>query len=257
MENIDIVNSGLPKNSSLKPFNPPTSRINVSNAERWVSIAGGVLLTYAGVKDKDPKFFSLLGPATYLFFRGVTGFCPLKNLLKKNSVNQDKDISVSIFQKVTINKPVEEVYEFWKNFENLPTVMEHVFEIKQVEGRTSRWKVKIPMMNMEFSWDAVMVEDIKKEKITWRSLEGSEIMNAGEVRFRMVNSTRTEVQVSFNYAPPMGYTGKVLAGLVSPWFSKMIRADIKRVKSYLETGTTDQRKSERKHKKRTKDTQSI
>jgi uncharacterized membrane protein len=237
MKNMEEVISRLPGTPSLKPFLPPTSKVNVGNAERLLSLIAAGTLVFITVKENKPLFLSLLMPTAYLLFRGITGYDPINAKLKRNTVKNEKDLSLTITQKETINKPVEEVYEFWKNFENLPKVMEHISEVIPVEGRTSRWSMKIPVTHIHLSWDAVMIEDVKNERITWRSVEGSEIMNSGEVRFRVINSERTEIQVILSYAPPMGYAGKAFAGLFNSWFSRMIRADIKRVKSFLETGT--------------------
>ncbi|HEV2845586.1 MAG TPA: SRPBCC family protein, partial [Thermoanaerobaculia bacterium] len=83
---------------------------------------------------------------------------------------------------VTINKPKAELYAFWRRFENLPQFMRHVEEVvDQGDGR-SHWVGKSPL-GFKVEWDAEILEEREGEHISWSSLPGSQIHNAGTVRF--------------------------------------------------------------------------
>jgi uncharacterized membrane protein len=45
---------------------------------------------------------------------------------------------------VTINKPVDELYRFWRHFENLPRFMRHLESVIALNNTRSHWVAKIP-----------------------------------------------------------------------------------------------------------------
>ena len=81
-----------------------------------------------------------------------------------------------------VNATPEEVYQFWRNFENLPRFMRHVNSVTELGDGRSHWKVKGPA-GMEVEWDATIVGDVPNEMITWRTLENADVDHAGAVRF--------------------------------------------------------------------------
>src|SRR5581483_11310053 len=89
---------------------------------------------------------------------------------------------VRVEEVVTINRPIEQVYEFWRNFENLPRFMRHLEEVTVLGNRRSRWRAKAPA-GMTVEWEAELVQEKEHDWIAWRSLPGSQIDNSGSVRF--------------------------------------------------------------------------
>ena len=83
---------------------------------------------------------------------------------------------------ITVRRPVEEVYEFWRNFENLPRFMRHLESVTVTGERRSHWVAKAPAGNT-VEWDAEMTEDRPNELIAWRSLENADVYNEGTVQF--------------------------------------------------------------------------
>ena len=83
---------------------------------------------------------------------------------------------------ITVNRPAGEVYRFWHDFRNLPRFMHHLESVQVTGDRRSHWKTKAPA-GMPVEWDAEIVEDRPNERIAWRSVEGSQVDNAGSVRF--------------------------------------------------------------------------
>jgi uncharacterized membrane protein len=144
--------------------------------------------------------------------------------------------AVRVEQVTTISRPVEEVYHFWRAFQNFPRFMRHL-ESVQVDGsRKSHWRAKGPAGVM-VEWDAEMIEDREPEWIAWRSLEGSDIPNSGSVRFRPAPGARgTELRVQMEYSPPAGRLGRGVAWLLGSDPERQIREDLRRCKQLLETG---------------------
>lgn len=137
---------------------------------------------------------------------------------------------------ITINRPVEEVYEFWRNFENLPRFMNHLKSVTITAPGRSHWVAKGPA-GSQVEWDAEIIEEKPNELIAWRSLPGAEVENAGSVRFSRATGNRgTVVRVKLQYHPPGGALGSTVAKLFGEAPEKQIPVDLGRIKQLLETG---------------------
>jgi uncharacterized membrane protein len=137
---------------------------------------------------------------------------------------------------MTIGLPVEEVYGFWRDFENLPRFMAHLESVVVQDDRRSRWTAKGPG-GKTFSWDAEITEDRPNELIAWRSAPGAEVRNTGTVRFLPAPGGRgTEVRVDLTYAPPAGLLGASVAKLFGKEPGEQIEGDLRRFKQVMETG---------------------
>ena len=144
--------------------------------------------------------------------------------------------TVQVERAVTINKPVSEVYRFWRQFENFPRFMRHLERVESIDGRRSRWRAKGPA-GMRVEWEAEILQDREDEWIAWRSIEGSEIENSGSVRFSPAPGARgTEVRVQLQYAPPAGAVGRLIAKLFGEEPEQQIHDDLRRFKQLMETG---------------------
>src|ERR1700712_2819468 len=105
---------------------PDKDPVNLNWPERYTSIIGGVKLGYSGLKNifKSP-FSSILklGAGGYLLNRGITGHCELYAKIGKNS---SQPVNINIKSSFTVDKPRNEVYNFWRKLDNLPLFMTHL-----------------------------------------------------------------------------------------------------------------------------------
>jgi uncharacterized membrane protein len=137
---------------------------------------------------------------------------------------------------ITINKPIDEVYGYWQDFERLPSFMWHLKSVKVSGGGRSHWVANGPA-GTTVEWDAETVEDVPNERISWRSLEGADVANAGTVTFTPAPGNRgTEVRVELSYNPPGGPVGAVVAKLFGEEPEQQLKDDLRRFKQVLETG---------------------
>lgn len=137
---------------------------------------------------------------------------------------------------VTVNRPTEEVYAFWRNFENFPQFMRHLESVSDIGGGRSHWVAKAPA-GKEVQWEAEITEDVPNERIGWRSVEGSEIYNAGTVSFQRAPGDRgTEVRVELEYDPPFGKLGAQVAKLFREEPGQQIFDDLRHFKQVIELG---------------------
>jgi uncharacterized membrane protein len=135
-----------------------------------------------------------------------------------------------------INRPPEELYRYWRNFENLPEIMHHLESVKVKGDGRSHWVAKAPA-GTSVEWDAEVTEDRPNELIAWRSLEGSDVDNSGSVRFEPAPGNRgTIVKVEINYTPPGGALGSLVAKLFGEEPGQQAQESLRTFKQLMETG---------------------
>jgi uncharacterized membrane protein len=151
------------------------------------------------------------------------------------SVAPDEGIRVD--KAVIIEKPVHEVYSFWRNLSNLSRFMRHVESVEVQDDLHSHWAVQT-LAGKVVEWDAEIIEQRENEMISWRSTPGADVDNAGSVWFSSVPGGQgTVVRVEMKYIPPAGNTGGFVAGLFGKDAASEIQEDLSRLKTFLETGT--------------------
>jgi len=136
---------------------------------------------------------------------------------------------------VTINRPRQEIYEFWRDFGNLARFMESVESVHEV-GDISVWTIAAPM-GRSVEVRTRIVQDRPGEEIAWRATDDSQIDTEGKVMFRDAPGDRgTVVEAVVAYRPPMGEMGRIVAKLFQAEPAIQARRDLKRLKMLLETG---------------------
>jgi len=120
---------------------------------------------------------------------------------------------------------VEEVYGYWRNFENLPKFMEHVKDVHRTGSGEElwHWTLKGPL-NTSIEFDAKLTEDQPNKSIGWRSTDGA-MGTSGVVTFTDLRDN-TEVHVVMQwYDMPAGGVGESLSRMLqNP--EKMLEEDV-------------------------------
>jgi uncharacterized membrane protein len=208
---------------SHRPNGPPLTKpangadqVNVGPTERVISLAGGTLLTILGVRR-----FSLVGGIALslaggaLLYRGATGYCPVNETMGRNTARSQPK-GLQLVQSVTINKPRQEVYDFWRQLENLARFMNYQAEVRSIDEKRSHWKANVPGGLGTLEWEAEITRQEPGAWLAWQSLPGAAVNNAGEVRFQDAPGNRgTEVHATISYLPPAGGLGRAAAGLLN------------------------------------------
>jgi uncharacterized membrane protein len=238
----------------------PTTHINVAPTERLVSLVSGGALAVLGLTRRNVPGLAMSAVAGELLYRGITGHCPVYEALGINTaitgwsdmVSVPHGQGMKIKKSATINRSPEELYAFWRNFENLPRFMEHLESVRVLDDKRSHWVAKGPA-GITVEWDAEIINEVPNEVIGWRSLENSQVDNAGSVRFERAPGNRgTVVEVTLNYAPPAGKVGAAIAKLLGEDPEQQISEDLQRFKQLMEAGeipTTEGQPSGRGRKK--------
>jgi uncharacterized membrane protein len=135
-----------------------------------------------------------------------------------------------------INRDPDEVYQFWRSFENLPRFMRHLESVENLGDGRYHWVAKGPA-GMQVEWDATIIADDPGRVITWRSLENADVDNAGAVRFEAAPGGRgTILKVNIEYRPVGGVLGAGIAKLFGEEPEQQLDDDLRRFKQVLEVG---------------------
>ena len=148
----------------------------------------------------------------------------------------EEEKGIHVVKAVTINRTPEELYAFWRNFENLPRFMSHVQSVQVTDDRHSHWKVNAPA-GASVEWDAEITDDQPNARIAWQSLPGALTPNAGSVRFEGATGGRgTRVVVELQYDPPLGKIGATVAKLLGEEPEKQVYDELRSFKQVMEIG---------------------
>jgi len=143
---------------------------------------------------------------------------------------------IEVRKTVTIARAPAEVYDFWRNLENLPRFMAYLDSVRVLDDRRSAWKAKGPI-GSQYEWQAEITDDRPGELIAWRSLPPSDAFNTGVVKFVPAPLDQgTEVHVELRYAPPAGPLGAAIAKLFGREPGQEVMSDLRRLKQVLEVG---------------------
>jgi uncharacterized membrane protein len=148
--------------------------------------------------------------------------------------SEDDDVLVG--RTVSINRPRQELYDFWRDFRNLPLFMENIESVQVFDGNRSHWKVRGPA-GTDLEWDSVITTDVPGEEIAWTSEQKADVSNSGRVEFRdSPNGRGTVVTVTIAYDPPAGALGKAFAKIFRREPKIQSRQELRRFKQLMETG---------------------
>jgi len=221
------------------------SRRNISDAERWLSLAAGLGLAAYGLVGKrgTGAGLGIAALGGVLVKRGVTAHCDAYQLMGINTAGTRDDTrrtlggraGVHVDESVTINQPVEILYRFWRNLENLPRFMRHLDSVERITDTLSRWRAKGPG-NSVVEWNAEIINEVPNKVIGWQSVEGSDVVSAGSVNFDNLGQDRgTRVRVRLQYNPPGGKVGAAIVRLLGRDPATEIREDLLQFKQMVET----------------------
>lgn len=218
------------------------SNHNLSNAERWGSVGAGAGLIVYGLTRRTWPGLLLAGLGAAFIRRGATAHCDIYRALGINTSRSADDTrvalggsrGVNVLERVTVDRPIEQLYRFWRNLENLPQFMRHLESVEKLTDTISHWRAKGPGDTI-VEWDAEVINEVPNQVIGWRSLESADVVSAGSVNFdRAPNGTLMTVHLQ--YSPPGGKIGVAVARLFRRDAATEIREDLSRFKTLVEAG---------------------
>jgi uncharacterized membrane protein len=210
------------------------SQEGMTDTEKWASIVGGSAMVLFGLQQRSLRGVLTAIAGGSLAYHGATAE---KSLTDKVSEATGLNKAVKVEKTVTIaNKSPEELYNFWHDFENLPTFMKHLKSVTVQDVRRSHWVASAPL-GQTIEWDADIINDLPNQLIAWASIEGAEVDNSGFVRFQPAPGDRgTEVKVVLEYNIPGGALTAAVAKLFGEEPEQQIGDELNRFKQLMEAG---------------------
>lgn len=145
------------------------------------------------------------------------------------------DGGIQVRKTITINAPVEQVFEAMSRYENFPQLMRNVRSVELRPDGISHWQVAGPA-GVDVEWDAETTQHEPNRRLAWRSLPGSQVQHEGSLDFESVEDRATRLTVDMRYRPPAGAVGHVAAKLFRADPQSELEEDLLRLKTTLETG---------------------
>lgn len=200
--------------------------------ERWASLIGGGAMVLMGLRQRSLRGVLMAVAGSGLLYQGAKKQSTLKQAQEAIGLNQP----IKVEKTVTINKPAAELYNFWHDFEKLPTFMKHLESVTVLDNKKSHWVAKAPL-DASVEWDAEIIQERENELIAWASAEDADIENSGFVRFKPAPEDRgTEVKVVLEYNLPGGAIASAVAKLFGEEPEQQIGDDLRRFKQLMEAG---------------------
>lgn len=204
---------------------------------RWSRVAGDVLdlslLAWMGRRHQHRRLSLLTA-----LLAGMTALDMLAAYDKRRQRVAQRLTSgdLRMHKSLYIQRPADECYRFWRNFENFPYFMQHVEAVQVVDATHTHWRVRTPL-GQPIEWTAELFSDIPARQLGWRTIAGSAIEHTGVVRFVPTtagNSTRLDIDM--RYHAPSSKAGVMLAKILGEEPSQQIDDDLRRSKQLIETG---------------------
>jgi uncharacterized membrane protein len=145
--------------------------------------------------------------------------------------------AVDLHKIIAVNAPLEEVFGFWRKYENFPLFMSHLKEVRMTGANRSHWVAEGPG-GLPFEWDAETTAYEENRLIAWKSIGSSPVENAGVVLFQREGENATRIDVRLSYNPPAGAIGHAVAAFLGSDPKRLMDDDLVRLKSLLEEGKT-------------------
>jgi uncharacterized membrane protein len=141
---------------------------------------------------------------------------------------------LKIQRSATIDRPVAEIYGFWRNPENLPSFMKHLESVTVLDKQTSYWVLR-SSENHLWAWGAEIIEDRRNEIISWRSVADANLQTAGSVRFSVSSDNQgTVVTLSQSCRPAADRFMNAMVKVFERDVQMSIGEDLSRLKTLLE-----------------------
>ena len=135
---------------------------------------------------------------------------------------------------VTIHRPVEEVFRFYRNFQNLPRFLGDVWDIEQIGPATSRWAIQGPL-GIRTNWTMKVTEERTNELIRYETATSPLLRTSWEIHFAS-GSKAGETEVREVMKIPLGRLGRAALALLGKFPAEEVAANLHRLKQVMETG---------------------
>lgn len=201
-------------------------------------LAGGVALLAYAARERSWRAAGLALAGVPLVYRGATGHWLPQAWTggETGAAAAELPELPKLRASAIVDRPAGELYAFWRRLENLPRFMKNLQSVTEAGGNRSHWVGKTPF-GWTAEWDAELTAEEPGRRLAWRSLPGSSVETAGEVRFTTATGNRgTMVFVTMEAGLPGNMLGRIVEPVVHHGIERQVREDLRRFKEIMEAG---------------------
>jgi uncharacterized membrane protein len=134
----------------------------------------------------------------------------------------------TVEQSIEVDVPVSTAYNQWTQFEEFPTFMNGVEEVRQLDDTHLHWVAEIGGRREE--WDAEITEQHPDERIAWKATSGKN--NAGVVTFHRLDDRRSKIMLQLDWESE-GMIEKLGSAIGQD--DRQVKGDLERFKELIES----------------------
>jgi uncharacterized membrane protein len=187
----------------------------------------GFALIGAAGRGRMANLFRLAGV-------GLIGYA-VRPLVATNVVRAgDARRQVAAHGSVEIQRPIDEVFSFFKDFESFPRIAGGLRSVVDYQDGRSHWEAYGPSGSV-IEWNVVVTKYLPRSVIAWESVPGSDIDMRGIVRFTSLGPNRTRIDVDASYRPVASGFGDSVRMLLDRRRPPTLDGALERMRFYLES----------------------
>lgn len=136
-----------------------------------------------------------------------------------------------VTKSIIVNGEVDQLYETWADFSNLPRFMEHVTAVTPAGEDTNHWVMEGPLKK-KLEWTTKTTRMDPEKRIAWKTIEG-DMKTSGQVTFTELPKGQVEVTVVSHIVPPDNLLDKAALALFED-DEKQLEKDLRSFKAMVE-----------------------
>lgn len=207
----------------------------LDDIQDWGLMLGGAAAAVYGISQRSLGGLFMAGVGAGLAWWGAQRSGLLGADPKRLIVNTGPQAFIRLDSAITVDRPIDEVYAFWRDLPNLARFMHHIKSVEQLDRGRSRWHAEIPGLGVDLCWDAQLVDERPDDLLVWQSVAGSEIHNQGYVSFTEGPADgETTVHVEIQYQVPGGQMARRAVEFIDGLTDDFVQRDLERFRAVIE-----------------------
>lgn len=140
----------------------------------------------------------------------------------------------AIEARVTIQRSIDDVFRFYRDFRNLPRFLGDVTAIEPLGRATYQWTIQGPL-GVRVKWKVKVTEVRPNELIRYETVTSPGLRTYWEIHFAQ-GSDAGQTEVRELMKTPLGRVGRAALALIGRFPSEEVSSNLHRLKEVMETG---------------------
>jgi uncharacterized membrane protein len=149
-------------------------------------------------------------------------------------MNGHRKRRIDIHSSVEIARALAEVFDFFKDFENLPMVVQNLTSVSDTQDGRSHWVVR-SSSGVALEWEAITTKYVPRSVIGFESVPGGPVQVSTTLHFVPLAPDRTRLDVDITYRALYTDLSEAVFALLSRRPGRRMLSDLERTRAYLES----------------------